>query len=171
MKPNYGSGDGGGGGGGEGSRNYSESNGGGSIQTYDPSVWGAYTWTALHIASIRSPNYGAWRELSEALANDLPCPECRAHYADWLSKNPLRASFTPLRRMMRRDVNVSVVIVNWLVKLHNDVSASLGKPTWSTQQVFERYGGDRAAEGRDALGNVNGILGQRSYDLIMRLLS
>jgi len=171
MKLNYGGGDGGGGGG-EGFRNYSESSGGDSIQTYDTSVWGAYTWTALHIASIRSPNIALWRELSEALANDLPCPECRAHYADWLSKNPLRTtSYLPLRRMMRRDTNVGPIIINWLVTLHNDVSTSLGKPTWSTQQVYDRYGGDRASEGRDALGNVNGILGQKSYDLIMRLLS
>ena len=73
--------------------------------------------------------------------------------------------------MMRRDTNVGPIIINWLVTLHNDVSTSLGKPTWSTQQVYDRYGGDRAAEGRDALGNVNGILGQKSYDLIMRLLS
>jgi len=168
MKPYSGSdGDGGAH---EHNREYTDTTGS-SIQTYDTSIWGAYTWTALHIASIRSPNYGAWKELSEALANDLPCPECRAHYADWLSKNPLRASFLPLNRMMRRDTNVSTVIVNWLIRLHNDVSSRLGKPTWSTQQVYDRYGGDRAAEGRDALSNVQGIIGQRSYDIIMRLLS
>jgi len=174
MKSNYGGGDSDGGG---GFRNYSESSGSGSgsgssIQTYDTSVWGAYTWTALHIASIRSPNYGLWRELSEALANDLPCPECRAHYSDWFSKNPLRVtSYLPLHRMMRRDTNVGAAIVNWLVSLHNDVSASLEKPTWTTQQVYDRYGGDRAAEGRENIANVSGILGQRSYDLIVRLLS
>lgn len=171
MKSNYGS-EGGGGGGG-GFRNYSESNDSGSgIQTYDTSVWGAYTWTALHIASIRSPNYGLWRELTEALANDLPCPECRAHYSSWLSRNPLRVtSYLPLQRMMRQNTNTTAIIVNWLVSLHNDVSASLDKPTWTTQQVYDRYGGDRAAEGRESLANVSGILGQRSYDLIMRLLS
>lgn len=173
MKLNYGGGDGGGGDGG-GFRNYSETNdsgSGSSIQTYDTSVWGAYTWTALHIASIRSPNYGAWRELSESLANDLPCPECRAHYTDWLSRNPLRISFLPLQRMLRQNTNVGPIIVNWLVTLHNDVNTSLGKPTWSANQVYERYGGDRAAEGRDSLSNVSGILGQKSYDIILRLLS
>jgi hypothetical protein len=169
MKPNYGSGDDGGG---EGFRNYSESSeSDGSIPTYDTSVWGAYTWTALHIASIRSPNFGLWRELSANLANDLPCPECRAHYAAWLGKNPLRVSFLPLRRMMRRDTNVGPIIINWLITLHNDVSSSLGKPTWSTQQVYDRYGGDRAAEGLAALANVKGIIGQNSYDIIARLLS
>jgi hypothetical protein len=167
MKPNLGSGDGDGG----GFQNYSESSDDSSITTYDTSIWGAYTWTALHIASIRSPNLPLWKELSEALANDLPCPECRAHYTDWVGRNPLRISFLPLNRMMRRDTNVSTVIVNWLIRLHNDVSSRLGKPTWSTQQVYDRYGGNRAAEGRDALSNVNGILGQKSYDLIMRLLS
>lgn len=169
MLPNYGSGDGGGG---EGFRNYSESSeSDGSIPTYDTSVWGAYTWTALHIASFRSPNFGLWRELSANLANDLPCPDCRAHYAAWLGKNPLRVSFLPLRRMMRRDTNVGPIIINWLITLHNDVSSSLGKPTWSTQQVYDRYSGDRAAEGLAALANVKGIIGQNSYDIIARLLS
>jgi hypothetical protein len=72
---------------------------------------------------------------------------------------------------MRRDTNVSTVIVTWLIRLHNDVSSRLGKPTWGSQQVYDRYGGNRAAEGRDALSNVQGIIGQRSYDIIMRLLS
>jgi hypothetical protein len=148
MKPNLGSGDGDGG----GFQNYSESSDDGSIATYDTSIWGAYT-------------------LSEALANDLPCPDCRAHYASWIQQNPLRISFLPLNRMMRRDTNVGTVIVTWLIRLHNDVSSRLGKPTWSTQQVYDRYGGNRAAEGRDALSNVQGIIGQKSYDLIMRLLS
>ena len=168
MKPNLGSGDGGGD---DSFRNYSESNDDGSIPTYDTSIWGAYTWTALHIASIRSPNLPLWKELSASLANDLPCPECRAHYADWVGRNPLRVSFLPLNRMMRRDTNIGTIIVTWLIRLHNDVSSRLGKPTWGSQQVYDRYGGDRAAEGRDALSNVNGILGQKSYDLIMRLLS
>ena len=167
MKPNNGGGDGDG----DSFRNYSESNDDGSIPTYDTSVWGAYTWTALHIASIRSPNFGLWRELTETLANDLPCPDCRAHYADWFSRNPLRVSFLPLNRMRRRETNVGQLIVNWLIRLHNDVSSRLGKPVWNSQQVYDRYGGDRAAEGLAALANLQGIIGQRSYDIILRLLS
>jgi hypothetical protein len=73
--------------------------------------------------------------------------------------------------MRRRDANVGPIIVNWLRTLHNDVSSRLGKPTWTSQQVYDRYGGDRAAEGLAALANVRGILGQTSYDIIARLLS
>ena len=77
----------------------------------------------------------------------------------------------PIRRMMsKRSTPSSPKIIPWLLGLHNDVNSRLGTPIWDEQQVMERYGGDRITEGRESLESVRGIIGQTSFDLLMRLL-
>lgn len=167
----------GGGGGGLGSRNVPSAPSIPTIQTVDTSVWGAPTWIALHIASVfSSQNLLLWKELLAALQNDIPCPDCRAHYSGWLQSHPFRSnsSMLPLRRMIGKR-STHPKIIPWLLNLHNDVNTRLDPPTptWNEQQVMERYGGDRdilLSEGRHSLESVRGILGQTSFDLLMRLL-
>lgn len=165
----------GGGGGGLGSRNVPSAPSIPTIQTVDTSVWGPPTWIALHIASIASSqNLSLWKELLDALQNDIPCPDCRAHYSGWLQSHPFRTknSMLPIRRMIGNRTSASPKIIPWLLNLHNDVNSRLDPPTptWDEQQVMERYGGSRLDEGRDSLESVRGILGQTSFDLLMRLL-
>lgn len=177
MKSNGGGG--GGDGGGEGFQSYSSYSDGNPLPTVDSSEWGPPTWKALHIASVHSPNLGTWKELLAALGNDLPCPECRAHYREWYSNNPLQITFLPIQRMMRTTPNVGVIIVTWVLRLHNDVNLrtsteELPKSAWSRQQIYDTYGGDRAtrlAEGREALATVQGVIGERSYEILSRLLN
>jgi hypothetical protein len=146
-----------------------------TIPTVDTSVWGAPTWFALHIASVvSSQNFSLWKELLYALPNDIPCPDCRAHYSGWLQSHPFRTknSILPIRRMMGQRSSAHPRIVQWLLDLHNDVNSRLDPPTptWNEQQVMEHYGGGRNAEGRERLESVRGIIGQTSFDLLMRLL-
>jgi len=162
---------GGGGGGGLGNRTIQQTDP--EIPTVDTSIWGAPTWIALHIASIvSSQNISLWKELLNALQKDIPCPDCRAHFSGWLQSHPFRTknSMLPIRRMMGQRSAPSPKIIPWLLGLHNDVNSRLGTPTWNEQQVMERYGGGRNAEGRESLESVRGILGQTSFDLLMRLL-
>ena len=178
MKYNGGGGDGGGGGG-DGFQSYSTYSDDNTLPTVDTSEWGPPTWKALHIASVHSPNLGTWKELLAALGNDLPCPECRGHYSAWYNSNPLQVTFLPIHRMMRGSVNVGQIIVTWVLRLHNDVNLrtstdEIPKPAWSRQQIYDTYGGDRAtrlAEGREALATVHGVIGERSYEILLRLLS
>lgn len=142
-----------------------------SIPSVDTSVWGPPTWIALHIASfVSSQNLPLWKELLDALQYDIPCPDCRAHYSGWLQSHPFRSTtMLPIRRMMGQR-STHPKIVQWLLGLHNDVNSRTGRPLWNEQQVLERYSGGRNAEGRDSLESVRGILGQNSFDLLMRLL-
>lgn len=144
-----------------------------TIPTVDTSVWGAHTWVALHIASVFSPSLTAWKELLVALESDIPCPDCRAHFVRWIRNHPFRAnSMLPIKRMMGQRT-IQPKIIPWLLNLHNDVNARTGKSLWNEQQIVERYGGDRGvrlAEGRESLEKVRGILGGRSFDLLMQLL-
>lgn len=147
-----------------------------SIPTFDTSLWGQQTWTALHIASVFAPhNLALWNNLLDALRNDLPCPDCRAHYSQWLRNHPFRVaavSRIPIRRMMGQR-SKQTTILTWLLNLHNDVNSRLGRATWNEQQVIERYGGDRAlrlTEGRAALESVRGMLGGGAFAILMALL-
>jgi len=169
LSRNSDGGGGGGGGGGLGNRMIQQSEP--SIPTVDTSVWGPPTWIALHIASIASSqNLPLWKELLNALQYDIPCPDCRAHYSGWLQSHPFRStSMLPIRRMMGQRTT-HPKIVQWLLSLHNDVNSRTGRPLWNEQQVMDRYSGARNAEGRDYLETVRGILGQNSFDLLMRLL-
>jgi len=145
-----------------------------SLPTVDTSIWGPPTWIALHIASIvSSQNIPLWKELLYALLNDIPCPDCRAHYSEWLQNHPIHTPrLLPIRRLMGKRSSSQLKIIPWLLNLHNDVNSRLDPPTpiWNEQQVMERYGGDRVAEGRAALETVRGILGGTSFDILMRLL-
>jgi hypothetical protein len=144
------------------------------IPTVDTSVWGAPTWIALHIASVfSSQNLPLWKELLAALQNDIPCPDCRAHFSRWVQSHPFRSSsILPIRRLMgHRSTHPKIVL--WLLGLHNDVNSRTGIPAWNEQQILKRYGGDRSSrliEGRASLETVRGILGNTSFSLLMRLL-
>jgi hypothetical protein len=62
--------------------------------------WGPHYWNALHYLSLKagtsSPSRQAeevrtWPRVLKLLAGALPCPECRAHYSDFLVTRPIKA--------------------------------------------------------------------------------
>jgi hypothetical protein len=152
------------------------------IPTVDTSIWGPSLWKALHIASVFSQNLPLWRELTDALVNDLPCPDCRAHFHGWLRTHSLQSpaairSIMPIKRMLARFQKPQTItppdILRWILDLHNNVNSRTGRAVWSEQQVRDSYGGDRSvriAEGRAALESLRGIIGSRAFDLLMRIL-
>jgi len=155
------------------------------IPTVDTSIWGPSLWKALHIASVFSQNLPMWRELTDALVNDLPCPDCRAHFSGWLRAHSLKSSvptggsrLMPVKRMMMRFQKPQTIsppdIFRWILDLHNNVNSRTGRAAWSEQQVRDSYGGEdrsvRIAEGRKALESLRGIIGSRAFDLLMRIL-
>lgn len=107
---------------------------------FPPSVWGPFFWHTIHITALgypKDPSYSdkkAAKEFYESLAQLLPCPICREHYATHLQKMPL----TP--HLDRRED-----LFKWTVQLHNEVNASLGKPrvTEAESLVFYRRLGVR----------------------------
>jgi hypothetical protein len=92
----------------------------------------------IHIIALAYPHQPTYSEKKaakdffEGLAHLLPCPTCREHYKQHITALPL----TPY--LDRRDD-----LFKWTVELHNAVNKSLGKPTWTQEEVIsyiERLG-------------------------------
>lgn len=64
-----------------------------------------------------------WKTLRLALRDGLPCPECRRHYAAWLTSAPRRFP----RGAHPRD---------WFAALHNEVNRRNRKPVWGSMGVY-----------------------------------
>jgi hypothetical protein len=53
---------------------------------------------------------------------ELPCPKCRAHFEEFVQKNP-------------PDLSTREDFFKWTVDAHNAVSLALGKPTVSLDEA------------------------------------
>lgn len=99
-----------------------------------PKVWGPIFWHTIHITALgypNEPNYGqkrAAKEFYESLAFLIPCPVCREHYKQHLSKAPISPHLDRRADLFR-----------WTVELHNQVNASLGKPKVSESEALLFY--------------------------------
>jgi hypothetical protein len=100
-----------------------------------PHVWGPIFWHTIHITAlgypIQEPSYPvkrAAKEFYESLANLIPCPVCREHYAQHISENPIGPSLDRRADLFR-----------WTVNLHNIVNKSLGKPHVSELEAIAFY--------------------------------
>ncbi len=94
-----------------------------------PTVWGPFFWMTIHIVALgysSKPNYTEKRsakQFFESLANLIPCPVCREHYKQHITKNPIVPHLDN-----RTD------LFKWTVDLHNAVNVSLGKPKWTVEE-------------------------------------
>jgi Erv1 / Alr family len=99
-----------------------------------PSIWGPHLWFILHIISFEYPEKPTeydkriYHDFYTALKDVIPCTECRKHYRDHITKYPL----TP--HLDTRDN-----LIKWVVQVHNFVNISLGKPTFTLEQVLAVY--------------------------------
>lgn len=88
----------------------------------DKTTWGNATWNLLHSLTVRLPQTLSDKEkvyytsLITCLMYLIPCPECRKHLKEHLSKFPLDTY------LEGRDT-----LFMWTVELHNKVNKSLGK--------------------------------------------
>lgn len=99
-----------------------------------PQVWGPFFWHTIHITALgypSEPNYvhkKAAKEFYESLQVLIPCPICREHFAEHLTKFPITPHLDS-----RSD------LFKWTVVLHNAVNKSLGKPEFSEHDSIEFY--------------------------------
>jgi hypothetical protein len=102
-------------------------------ENVNTSMWGPPLWRMMHILSSVILDYTLltqedymklWEQLFLGLKEEIPCPECRSHVQNWLSKNP--------------DFR-SRGIQQYILDLHNDVNVRRGVAQWTIQQVETTY--------------------------------
>jgi hypothetical protein len=101
---------------------------------FPPTVWGPFFWHTIHIVALgypKNPTYTdkkCTKEFYESFAYLIPCSQCREHYKEHISKNPL----TPFLDS-RSD------LIRWTVDIHNSVNKMIGKPEWLESEVIAYY--------------------------------
>jgi hypothetical protein len=96
-----------------------------------PSVWGPPMWFTIHIIALgysSKPTYGdkkAAKEFFESLQFLIPCPQCREHYKEHLSKYPI------IPHLDRKED-----LFKYTVMLHNEVNKSLNKPQFTEVEAL-----------------------------------
>jgi len=108
-------------------------------------TWGPLLWRLLHTAAehlgkprpalLQTDEVNRWIFVLKSVENAMPCPLCRAHYKEWLLRNPV-TQFTMLRGLPLRER-----ARKWLYDLHENVN--VGKSVISgitIEQMPEMYG-------------------------------
>jgi hypothetical protein len=103
-----------------------------STDTPDPIEWGPIVWKYLHCLTEKighsgnplmdNDQAGYMEILVGTLHQVIPCPECQAHAAEYISSNPL-----PILRGLKSDV-LRETLRLWLFNFHNHVRTSKGQP-------------------------------------------
>jgi len=100
----------------------------------NPKIWGSHAWVFLHSVALNYPKEPTEHDKTryKAFFTDLryilPCGMCQAHYAENLKKIPIENALESRSTLSR-----------WLVKVHNSVNESTGKPTLSYTQFIRKY--------------------------------
>jgi hypothetical protein len=100
----------------------------------NPSVWGPPFWFVMHTVSLNyplKPSFAEQRTHYDFFYNVrdiLPCEMCRQHYRTLLKQYPLQPFLD------NRDS-----LVAWVVLIHNQVNARLGKPGMTTEAFLQDY--------------------------------
>lgn len=99
-----------------------------------PETWGPFFWHTIHITALgypSDPSYAhkkAAKEFYESLKILIPCPICRDHYEEHLSKYPI----TP--HLDRRSD-----LFRWTILLHNEVNKMLEKRAFTEGEIITNY--------------------------------
>jgi hypothetical protein len=95
------------------------------MKQLDLVVWGPAMWRALHAVSF-TPDRGGHLKFFESVPDALPCPSCGVHLREIYAKLPI-------------DVSSTKACSEWLWKVHNEVNASLKKPSYSYEDLVKEY--------------------------------
>ena len=87
----------------------------------DPAAFGPYYWAVIHLACLSEAD--GLQEFVNSLPGILPCPDCKEHLRENLTKLPFDSK-DPFR---------------WSVELHNAVNKRLGKPMVSYEKALEHW--------------------------------
>lgn len=100
----------------------------------DPEVWGPKLWFVIHTIALNypeNPSYDDVRNVESffnSLKYNIPCDKCRIHYTERIEKNPI------INHLSNSDT-----LFRYTIELHNDVNISLGKRTYTYDEVVEIY--------------------------------
>jgi len=100
----------------------------------NPTFWGPHGWIFLHSITFNYPTEPNGHDKQvhidffNSLQHVLPCEKCAHHYSQHISKYPVEDA------VKDRDT-----FIRWLIKIHNLVNESLGKRTWTYEEVIDDY--------------------------------
>ena len=118
----------------------------------DKKKWGAYCWYLLHLIAYKSQtdsDIDRQIKFFSRLYRIIPCPKCKDHYKEWLTKNPLvrdsnKHLIMPPRQSKTPD------LVRWTIACHNNVNTMNNKPNLTENQVHGLFW-VKALDGPDVL--------------------
>lgn len=97
-------------------------------------IWGPHLWTILHSVAERIGSKSLkhlpgeekriWAGLLASLRYSLPCPQCKKHYLEYYSSNPIQ-SINEIRL--------------WLYNLHSQINSRNEKTNITIDQISEIY--------------------------------
>lgn len=108
-----------------------------------PEVWGESAWNLIHLIAYEYPlNPSPDDQLHHFnfysnLQYILPCSVCRAHYSEYIKKQPLSDYALSSRSALLR----------WTIDLHNAVNKRLGKKVFSYNASMNKI--SQLAHGKD----------------------
>mgnify|MGYP006079545843 CR=1 FL=1 len=96
--------------------------------------WGPGAWNTLHVFAHSAPDRLTQDEMQQmamflnTFASYLPCPTCRRHFKEFLS-----------RRMTTESLRTRTTIIKLLNDAHNEVNARTGKRVYSLKEHYQIY--------------------------------
>ena len=103
----------------------------------NPIVWGPHLWFFMHTLSFNYPDKPTvvdkenYSEFFINLTKTLPCDTCKKHYTEFVKKNPINTDSDSLKSNKQ--------IIEWVLKLHNEVNKRNNKSEWSLDQLNKYY--------------------------------
>jgi len=100
----------------------------------DVNLWGPPFWFILHTITMNYPDKPSYVEkrhhfdFFNNLQYVLPCDVCREHYRANFKKNPIESYLDNKKSL-----------VEWGVRMHNEVNLMSGKSAFTTEQVVKKY--------------------------------
>jgi hypothetical protein len=100
----------------------------------DPEIWGPKLWFVIHTIALNFPDNPTYEDIRNtehffnSLKFNIPCDKCKIHYTQRINKNPI------MNHLKNSDT-----LFRYTIELHNDVNVSLGKRTYTYDEVVAIY--------------------------------
>lgn len=105
------------------------------MNNINPKFWGPPAWDFFYYITLSYPDNPTDhdKECMETFFKNincvLPCKSCRDNHSRHMKKHPLNKNVLVNRYNL----------VNWLVRINNEVNISLGKKTVTYEQIINKY--------------------------------
>jgi len=104
------------------------------VNFHNPKVWGPPTWFFLHSMTLALPDQVPEEQQKEmlmllvSLEHTLPCSTCGQNLAKHMKQYPVEPHLASREEM-----------VDWMIKIHNEVNKDTGKPVISRDEALSKY--------------------------------